>query len=277
MLDRIVYEDIVKRALMEDINYLDLSSSLIGDIIISRARVTFKEDGVLCGLNIFIECFRQIDPLVKIDKLKNEGDYVLKGEDVLSIEGRGSSILKAERTALNFLQRMCGIATKSRMYSNIVKGLNTRIVDTRKTTPGLRPLEKYAVRIGGCYNHRYNLSDAIMIKDNHIKALGGIGSAIKKARDIAPHTMRVEVEVSTIDEVNEALLNNADIIMLDNMNYEDMKKAVEIIDKKAIVEVSGNINLDTVEKVASLSVDIISTGDLTHTIKSLDISLNLVD
>ncbi|MEG0005488.1 MAG: carboxylating nicotinate-nucleotide diphosphorylase [Clostridium sp.] len=276
MLDRIVYEDIVKRALMEDINYLDFSSSLIEDNIKSKAMVTFKQDGVVCGLDIFIECYRQIDPSVKVDKLKNEGDFALKGEDILTIEGRGSSILKAERTALNFLQRMCGIATKSRTYKNLVEGKNVKVVDTRKTTPGLRPLEKYAVRVGGCFNHRYNLTDAIMIKDNHIRALGGIANAIKKAREISPHTMRVEVEVSTLEEVREALLSKADIIMLDNMDYETMKKAVEIINKKAIVEVSGNINLDTVANIANLSVDIISTGDLTHTIKSLDISLNLV-
>ncbi|MEG1416895.1 MAG: carboxylating nicotinate-nucleotide diphosphorylase [Clostridium sp.] len=277
MLDKVVYEDIVKNALKEDINYLDLSSSLIEDNISSRAEISFKEDGVVCGIDICCECFMQIDNTLNITRLKVDGEEASHGEVILVIEGKGSSILKAERTALNFLQRMCGIATKSRRYSNIVKGLNTRVVDTRKTTPGLRPLEKYAVRVGGCYNHRYNLSDAIMIKDNHIKALGGIGPAILKARNIAPHIMRVEVEVTNLTEVKEAIESKADVIMLDNMNLDRMKEAVELINGRAIVEASGNINLDTVEKVAKVGVDVISTGDLTHTIKSLDISLNLVD
>ncbi|MEF9951416.1 MAG: carboxylating nicotinate-nucleotide diphosphorylase [Clostridium sp.] len=277
MLDRIVYKDIVKRALQEDINYIDQSSYLIEDDLMSKAYITFKEDGVVCGLSIATECFHQIDQGLNITPLKKDGDYIQKGEDVLVIEGKAKSILKAERTALNFIQRMCGIATKSRSYSEIVKGKKAKVVDTRKTTPGLRPLEKYAVRVGGCYNHRYNLSDAIMIKDNHIKALGSIENAIKKARSIAPHTMRIEVEVDSINQVYEALEGRVDIIMLDNMDYDSMKKAIEIINGRAIVEASGNINLDTIEKVSTLELDVISTGDLTHSIKSLDISLNLID
>ncbi|KMT20912.1 carboxylating nicotinate-nucleotide diphosphorylase [Clostridium cylindrosporum] len=275
MLDRFLIIDIIKNALIEDMNAGDLSSNLIDNEKLGSAAITAKEDGIVSGISVAKETFRFIDEDIKFTSLKEDGENVFKGEDIIIIEGKLISILKAERVALNFLQRMSGIATKAKMYAEKVSKYNVKIVDTRKTTPGLRILEKYSVRIGGCYNHRYNLSDGVMIKDNHIKALGGIKSAVQKAKSLVPHTSRVEVEVSNLLEVQEAIDSNADIIMLDNMNLEDMKKAVEMINKKCIVEASGNVTLNTVEGVASVGVDIISVGELTHSVKSLDLSLNI--
>lgn len=275
MLDKFLILDIIKNALLEDMNLGDLSSNLIDGDITGKAVITFKENGIVSGIDIVKETFKFVDEDIKFMPIKKDGESVLKGEDICTIHGRLTSILKSERVALNFLQRMSGIATKSKVYAEKVSKYNVKIVDTRKTTPGLRILEKYSVRVGGCYNHRYNLSDGVMIKDNHIKALGGIEHAVKKAREVVSHTIKIEVEVSNLLEVQEALNSSADIIMLDNMDIDDMKKAVEIINKKAIVEASGNVILNNVEDIAKTGVDIISVGELTHSVKSLDISLNI--
>lgn len=275
MLDRFLIIDIIKNALLEDMNSGDFNSNLISKDIVGTGIITAKESGIVSGLCVAKETFNLIDEDIKFTSLKEDGDNVNTGEDIAVIEGRLQSILKGERVALNFLQRMSGIATKAKLYSEKVSKYSVKIVDTRKTTPGLRILEKYSVRVGGCFNHRYNLSDGIMIKDNHIKALGGIKNAVKKAKELAPHTTKIEVEVTNLKEVNEALEAKADIIMLDNMNLEEMKDSVKVIDGRAIVESSGNVNINRVEDIAKTGVDIISVGELTHSVKSLDLSLNI--
>lgn len=275
MLDRFLIIDIIKNALLEDINSGDFNSNLINRDLVGVGIITAKENGIVSGLCVAKETFKFIDEDIKFTSLKKDGDSIDVGEDIAIIEGRLQSILKGERVALNFIQRMSGIATKSKLYSEKVSKYNVKVVDTRKTTPGLRIMEKYSVRVGGCFNHRYNLSDGIMIKDNHIKALGGIKNAVKRARELAPHTTKIEVEVTNLKEVNEALDAKADIIMLDNMSLEEMKDAVKTINNKAIVEASGNVNINRVEDIAKTGVDIISVGELTHSVKSLDLSLNI--
>ncbi len=275
MLDRFLIKDIVKNAVFEDIGSGDLSSNLIDNNILGKAKITSKEKGVICGLILVSEVYNIIDNCVNIKFLKNDGDEVDKGDDIAIISGKLNSILKGERVALNFLQRLSGIATMSKKYFNEIKEYDVKVTDTRKTTPGLRILEKHAVKIGGCFNHRYNLASGIMIKDNHIKALKGIKNAVDKARESIPHTYKIEVEVSNINEMKEALDAKADIIMLDNMDIEDMKKCVLLNSGKSILEASGNITLNNVKEVAKTGVNIISTGELTHSVKSLDISLNI--
>lgn len=275
MLDRFLIIDIIKNALLEDMNSGDFNSNLISKDIVGTGIITAKESGIVSGLCVAKETFKLIDEDIKFTSLKEDGDNVDIGEDIVIIEGRLGSILKGERVALNFLQRMSGIATKAKLYSEKISNYSMKIVDTRKTTPGLRILEKYSVRVGGCFNHRYNLSDGIMIKDNHIKALGGIKNSVERARELAPHTTKIEVEVTNLKEVNEALDTKADIIMLDNMSLEEMKEAVKVIDGRAIVEASGNVNINRVEDIAKTGVDIISVGELTHSVKSLDLSLNI--
>jgi len=276
MVNKYLLEDIIKRAIIEDLNNGDVTTdNLIGDNHISSARMTVKEDGIVSGFFVAKKIFEMMDDELVFHMLVSEGAKVKKGTDILEIHGKTKSILKAERLALNFMQRMSGISTLANKFNEIVKDYDVRIVDTRKTTPNLRILEKAAVKIGGCYNHRYNLSDAVMIKDNHIVASGGIRNAVEKIRENIPHTTKIEVEVQTIEMLKEALDVNADIIMLDNMSNELMKEAVEINNKKAILEASGGINEETVLDVATTGVDVISLGALTHSYKSLDISLNI--
>ncbi len=276
MVNKYLLEDIIKRAIIEDLNNGDVTTdNLIGDNHISSAIMTVKEDGIVSGFFVAKKIFEMMDDELIFRMLVDEGTKVKKGTDILEIQGKTKSILKAERLALNFMQRMSGISTLANKFSEIVKDYDVRIVDTRKTTPNLRILEKAAVKIGGCYNHRYNLSDAVMIKDNHIVASGGIRNAVEKIRENIPHTTKIEVEVQTIKMLKEALAVKADIIMLDNMSNELMKEAVEINNKKAILEASGGINEETVLDVAKTGVDIISLGALTHSYKSLDISLNI--
>lgn len=275
MLDRFLIIDIIKNALLEDVNYCDLSSSLIDENLEGQAIITVKEDGIIAGLDVAKEVYNYIDDKIEFKALKNDGEKVLKGEDIAIISGKLINILKGERVSLNFLQRMSGIATKAGVYADKVTGYNVKIVDTRKTTPGLRILEKYSVKVGGCYNHRYNLSDGLMIKDNHIKALGSITNAIEKASVSIPHTAKIEVETTNLDEVKEAIDAKVDIIMLDNMSVYEMNEAVNLVNKRAILEASGNMTLERIEEVAKTGVDIISVGELTHSVKSLDISLNI--
>ncbi|KGG80721.1 nicotinate-nucleotide pyrophosphorylase [Caloranaerobacter azorensis H53214] len=269
-------EDIIKNALLEDMNNGDITTeNLIGLNDISEAEIIAKEDGVLAGIEIAEITFKLLDKDMLFYRLKEDGQFLRKGDIIAKIKGKTRAILSGERTALNFLQRLSGIATKTKKFVDKVEKYNVRVADTRKTTPGIRVLEKYAVRLGGGANHRYNLSDAVMIKDNHIRAVGSIEKAIKLIRERVPHTVKVEVEVETIEQFKQALDAGADIIMLDNMSIEDMKEAVNINNKKAILEASGNVDIDNIEEVAKTGVDVISVGALTHSVKALDISLNI--
>ena len=276
MLDKFLIEDTLKNALKEDMNYGDITSdSLIDDKLEGKAIITAKQDGIISGLDVCKLVFEIVDPSLKCKSLIEDGERVSIGDDVFKVKGKIKSILKAERVALNFLQRMSGISTKAYDISKLVEGLDVRVVDTRKTTPGLRLFEKYAVIKGGSFNHRFNLSDAVMIKDNHIEAIGSITDAVHIARKNISHTIKIEVEVKNLIELREALDSKADIIMLDNMTAEDMKKAVEIANKKAIIEASGNITEENIRSVAETGVDVISIGALTHSYKSMDLSLNI--
>lgn len=276
MLDRFLIEDILKNALKEDMNNGDITSEyLIDDNLKGKAIITAKQNGIICGLDVARTVFSIVDDSVKFSKLKTDGAEACVGEDIAIIEGNLKSILKSERVALNFLQRMSGIASKSREISKLVSDIDVRVVDTRKTTPGLRIFEKYAVKKGGCFNHRFNLSDSVMIKDNHIEAVGSISKAVAKIKMEIPHTTKIEVEVTNLEQLKQALECKADIIMLDNMDVEMMIKAVKITDKRAILEASGNIDENVILEVAKTGVDVISLGALTHSFESMDISLNI--
>lgn len=277
MVNQFILEDFIKEAIKEDLNNGDLTTDyLISDKSISRAVMTAKEDGIIAGLFVAKKVFEMIDDTIIFQLLVKDGEKVKKGQDIVKIKGKTGSILKAERLALNLLQRMSGIATMAGKFVELVEAYDVRIVDTRKTTPNLRFLEKAAVRLGGAMNHRYNLSDAVMIKDNHIKAAGSITNAVTKIRKNVPHTVKIEVEVQTLEQLKEALSADADIIMLDNMDNATRAEAVKITNNKAILEASGGINEETIVEVAKTGVDVISVGALTHSYKSLDISLNLV-
>ena len=244
----------------------------------SKAVIHAKDHGVIAGISVAELVFQVVDPLLVFRAMVQDGDEVTRGTTLAEVEGSTHSLLTGERLALNLLQRMSGIATRTRSYVDALEGLSTRLVDTRKTTPGHRMLEKYAVRIGGGANHRFGLYDAVMIKDNHIKGAGGITEAVKRARTVIPHTMTIEVETEDLTQVNEALQAGADIIMLDNMHPDQMREAVTIIRKQAPhvkVEASGNVSLDTIRGIAESGVDVISVGRLTYSFESLDISLDL--
>ncbi|HLV09235.1 MAG TPA: carboxylating nicotinate-nucleotide diphosphorylase [Halanaerobiales bacterium] len=270
-------KEIVQRALKEDIWTGDITSeTLLEPEEESRAVMILKEDGIIAGIDLVFEVFKQLNNEICINQLIEDGQKVKSGVTIAELKGPSIDILKGERTALNFIQRMSGIATTTGKYVDEVRGLPVRITDTRKTTPGLRLLEKYAVKAGGGYNHRMGLYDAVLIKDNHLKALGGILPAIKKARENLPHTVKIEVEVEDIRAVKKALEAGVDIIMLDNMGLRKMTEAVKLIEKRALVEASGGITLENIYQVAATGVDLISVGALTHHIKALDISLNFV-
>ncbi|MZQ83422.1 carboxylating nicotinate-nucleotide diphosphorylase [Paenibacillus sp. 5J-6] len=244
----------------------------------SKGIIHVKEDGIICGLPIAREVFAVVDSSLLFETKVAEGTSVTKGTIIAEVEGNTRSILLGERLSLNLMQRLSGIATRTREYVNALEGLPTRLVDTRKTTPGHRLLEKYAVRVGGGHNHRFGLYDAVMIKDNHIKGSGGITQAVQAARKQIPHTMKIEVEVEDFDQLHEALSVQADIIMLDNMAPVKMKEAVSIIKSKAphiVVEGSGSVTLQTIKAMAESGVDVISVGRLTYSVEALDISLDL--
>jgi nicotinate-nucleotide pyrophosphorylase (carboxylating) len=267
-------------ALEEDAGGGDVTSeALIAPGLSGKASILIKEKGVLAGIDVAARVFKLTDPQLKVSILIKDGAPVNPGDVAAVITGSVKSLLKAERTALNFLQRMSGIATLASRYADAVKGSDAGIYDTRKTTPGLRVLEKYAVRMGGGHNHRRNLSDAVLIKDNHIAALRAAGlnleQIIRKARENAPAGMIIEAEVTTLAEVAEALKAGADIIMLDNMSASDMKRAVDLVAHRAKVEASGNITLENLRETAATGVDIISIGALTHSYEALDISLEM--
>lgn len=274
-LNRLKVLKIIDNGLAEDIGTGDITTELLFDNSKkAQAVMIAKGKGVIAGLDVASLVFKRVDSKLKFEKLVQDGKKVEAGTEIVKLSGLAASILMGERLALNFLQRMSGIATKTNYYSELIKNYDVKVVDTRKTTPGLRILEKYAVKAGGGFNHRYGLYDAVMIKDNHIKASGGIKKAIKKVKKNLSHTMKVEVEVESLEEVKEALEVKADIIMLDNMSNDEMKEAVKMIAGMAIVEASGGITDRNIIEVAKSGVDVISLGTLTHTIRSLDISLN---
>lgn len=268
-------DEIIKNALKEDMNNGDVTTdALIDNNQCSEGNLYAKERGVLAGIVIFERVFFLLDPKVRVQAFYQDGEWLDKGSKIAKIIGPTASILKGERVALNLLQRMSGIATQTAAYVSLTEGYNVRIVDTRKTTPNLRVIEKYAVKVGGGHNHRYNLSEAVMIKDNHIQAVGSIEKAVLQARNNIPHTMKIEIEVETLDQLQEALAVKADIIMLDNMDTETMRKAVEMAKGSGcILEASGNMTEERVVEVAQIGVEVISIGALTHSVKALDISL----
>lgn len=273
-LNKFYVEGIIRTALTEDINYCDVTTDyLIPQDQQGEGRLMAKADGIVCGVEVAARVFTMLDKNVEIEILKNDGDQVHYGDDIMKLYGKTAVLLKGERTALNLIQHMSGIATASNKYTKLVEGTRASIADTRKTLPGLRPLQKYAVMCGGAKNHRYNLSDAAMLKDNHIDAAGGITAAITKLRTKIGHMTKIEVETRNLDELREALEAKADIIMLDNMSPELMKQAVEITDGRAVLEASGGITDETLRAVAESGVDIISIGALTHSVKAFDISM----
>jgi nicotinate-nucleotide pyrophosphorylase (carboxylating) len=278
--NKLQIEEIIDRALAEDLGKGDVTTeALIAGDQRGAGFIVAKEEGILAGTGAAKQVFHRVDPELKLEIFLEDGAGVKPGSKVARVSGSIASILKAERVALNFLQRLSGIASEANRYVARVEGLPVRIMDTRKTTPGLRSLEKYAVRVGGGGNHRMNLGDGILIKDNHLVALRSQGLNIKevvaKARQNAPQRLPVEVEVGTVSEALEAVEAGADIVMLDNMNLEDMRKAVKSIHGRALIEASGGITLDNVRAVAEIGVDFISIGALTHSARALDISLEL--
>lgn len=269
-------DDIIRNALQEDIHTGDLTTqAVVPDPQPATARLVAKESMTVAGMDVAARVFRLLDPAVTFVASVHDGQQVEKGTVLARISGDAGFLLQGERVALNLLQRMCGIATLTACYVAAVSGTKARIVDTRKTTPGLRVLEKYAVRVGGGINHRTGLYDGILIKENHIAAAGGISEAIRRARAYIPHTLKIEIETETVEQVQEALAAGADIIMLDNMDCATMAGCVALINGQALVEASGGVNLDTVRAIAETGVDIISIGALTHSPRAMDISMLL--
>lgn len=274
ILNKIYVDNLIKTALLEDINYCDVTTDyLIPAEQMGKGRLVAKAEGILCGAEVAARVFELIDSDIKIEILIKDGESVKYGDEIMRLEGRTASLLKGERTALNLIQHMSGISTAANQAMKLVEGTNASIADTRKTLPGMRPLQKYAVMAGGAKNHRYNLSDAAMLKDNHIDAAGGITAAVTALRKKIGHMTKIEVETRNLDELKEALAVGADIIMLDNMSPELMKEAVAITDGMALLEASGGITNETLRAVAESGVDIISIGALTHSVKAFDISM----
>ena len=273
-LQQFYIDDIIKTALTEDINYIDSTTDLlIPEDDISEAYFMAKDSGVLAGVEVAARVIKLLDENIEVKFLFKDGDRVQKGDVIAEFKGNTAAMLKAERTSLNLIQHMSGIATYTRKCVDLVEGTNASVTDTRKTLPGLRPLQKYSVVAGGGKNHRYNLTDAAMLKDNHIDAYGGITAAVNALRKKAGHMLKIEVEARTLDDVKEALDCKTDVIMLDNMSCEEMKKAVELTAGRAKLEASGNVTLDTIREIAETGVDIISLGALTHSVKAFDISM----
>lgn len=275
-LPQFYVDEIIVNALKEDINYVDVASDyLIPEDQRDDAYFVAKADGVLCGLSVAMRVFALLDDTFEAKLYKHDGDKIQKGDLIAEFSGKTVLLLKGERTALNLLQHMSGIATATAAAVELVKGTNAQITDTRKTLPGLRALQKYAVTCGGGKNHRFNLSDGAMLKDNHIDAGGGITNAVNALRGKLGHMVKIEVETRDLAEVREALAAGADIIMLDNMSNEMMREAVKIIDGRAKTEASGGITLETIAEVVKTGVDIISLGALTHSVKAFDISMKM--
>ncbi len=275
-----LYREIVERALHEDLNHGDITTlCTIAPGQRSDAVIVAKESCVVAGVFVAMEAFRLIDADVRFSSVAEEGSRIDSGDSLLEVHGYSSALLAAERVALNFLQRLCGTATMSSRFVEAVNGTGVRVVDTRKTTPGFRLLEKYAVRVGGCLNHRFDLSDGILIKDNHIAACGSVGAAVRRALENAPHTLRVEVEVTSLEQLREAVEAGADVLLLDNMNISELTEAVEYarsLKPGLILEASGGVTLENVRKIAETGVDVISSGVLTHSAPAVDLSMRIV-
>lgn len=275
LLHNFMIDEHVKKALQEDIGFGDISTDFLAtNKDLMTLYLNAREDGVLCGIDVFKRVFKILSNKIELEIYHTDGDKIHKGDRIAKITGSARFILTGERTALNYVQRMSGIATKTAMYVKELKGTNAKISDTRKTTPGFRMFEKYAVKVGGGSMHRFNLSDCVMLKDNHISFANSLKDAVKKVRENISHTHKIEVECDTKAQVNEALDAGADIIMLDNMNFEDMKDCVKLINGKAIVEASGGVKLETVKKIAECGVDIISTSDIVAGATPLDFGMD---
>jgi nicotinate-nucleotide pyrophosphorylase (carboxylating) len=276
-----IVDELILAALEEDGAFNDVTTAaLIPADQWGRGVIVAKEAGVICGLGVAASAMTALDESVAFDALVEDGERVSAGTELAEVEGRMAPLLSSERVALNFLQRLSGIASLTRDFVDAVSGTRARVLDTRKTTPGLRQLERYAVRCGGGQNHRFNLADGVLIKDNHIAAAkqrgaAELGDIVARARAASPHTLRIEIEVTTLDEVREAIEGRADVILLDNMTAADIAKAVEIIAGRAVVEASGGVTLDNAHDIASAGVDFISVGRLTHSVTALDISLDV--
>ena len=267
-------DDLILAALKEDITSEDISTnSVMPHYQLGEVELICKEDGVIAGLDVFKRVFELLDEKTEISFSCADGDAVKTGQKLGVIRGDIRVLLSGERTALNYLQRMSGIATYTRAVANLLKGSKTKLLDTRKTTPGMRIFEKYAVKVGGGYNHRFNLSDGILLKDNHIGAAGGVKEAVRMAKEYAPFVRKIEIEVENLDMLKEALEAGADIIMLDNMSVEDMKEAVRLCKGKAETECSGNVTKENITRLIDIGVDYISSGALTHSSPILDLSL----
>ena len=276
MLSNFYVEDHVKHALMEDIGFGDVTTeSIVGEDKIFEASLVSRCEGVICGLEVFKTVFKILSDKVKVELLFKDGDKIKKGDVLATLTGPGKYFLLGERVSLNYIQRMSGIATETHKYQTAIGDLPCKIVDTRKTTPNFRAFEKYSVKVGGGALHRFNLSDCAMIKDNHIQVAGSVTNAVKMVKANLSHAHKVELECDTLDQVKEALPLGVDIIMLDNMDLETMKTAVELIDHKAIVEASGNVRLETVRAIAECGVDIISSSAIVAKAPTLDIALDM--
>jgi len=280
MLDNLIIDSIIKNALKEDLGWGDVTTdSTIPETAAIKGNFIAKAEGIVCGIEICKRVFEIVDGYIEFHAMMKDGQRVKKGDIIAVIGGNARSILKGERTALNFFQRMSGIATMTDKFVSQTKGFKAKLVDTRKTVPGLRILDKYSVKVGGGFNHRFNLSDMVLIKDNHIKAAGGITPAVEAAKLAVSHAVKIEVEVESIRELMEAIAAGADIVMLDNMTLDMMKEAVSIANGRVLLEASGNMALQgerNVRAVAETGVDIISVGALTNSVDSLDISLRFL-
>jgi nicotinate-nucleotide pyrophosphorylase (carboxylating) len=271
------FQELIDRALKEDIGTGDLSTRILPEDLTGLAKLYAKQEGVVAGLELVEQVFQRVDPRIQVQRLVKDGDTVKVGGVVLELVGPFSSILQGERTALNFLQHLSGIATATKRAVDQVAGLPVSIVDTRKTLPGWRALQKYAVRVGGGQNHRFGLYDAVMLKDNHLAAVGGLTEAVQRIRAQVGHMVKIEVECESLEQVKEAVSCGVDVIMLDNMGLEQMREAVQYIDRRAIVEASGGMKEERLREVAKTGVDLISIGALTNSVKALDFSLDLGD
>lgn len=271
---RLQADHLIMEALKEDISSEDVTTnSVMKEAAAGEVELICKQDGIIAGLGVFRRVFELLDGKTEICFYCKDGDEVTKGQKMGILKGDIRVLLSGERVALNYLQRMSGIATYTRSVAKLLEGSGTKLLDTRKTTPNMRIFEKYAVRVGGGYNHRYNLSDGVLLKDNHIGAAGSVRKAVEMAKAYAPFVRKIEVETENLDMVKEAVEAGADIIMLDNMSPEEMRRAIELIDGRAQTECSGNVTKENIERLASLGVDYISSGALTHSAPILDISL----
>ncbi len=276
LLHDFIIEEHVKSALKEDIGFGDISTDyLAGENDFIEAELNTRNDGILCGLDVLRTVFKVLDKDIEIKTYFNDGDEIKKGDKIADIKGKARFVLIGERTALNYIQRLSGIATETNKYQKAIAPYSAKIVDTRKTTPNFRMFEKYAVKVGGGALHRFNLCDCVMLKDNHIKLAGSIAEAVKKVRTNISHAHKIEIECDTFEQVKDAVLAGADIIMLDNMTCEQMKECVSYIAGRAVVEASGNVNLSTVNEIAATGVDIISSSAIVAKAGTLDIGLDM--